>query len=321
MPVSGARPPELPELLRVEDRISFLYLERCKVHRDSNAITAAGVNGVMHIPAAALGVMLLGPGTTVSHQAMVLAAESGATVVWVGEQGVRYYAHGRGLARTTRFLEAQARLCSSPRERLRVAREMYALRFPGEDVARLTMQQLRGREGARIRKVYRAESKRTGVPWSRREYDPEAFFDGDPVNQALSAAHSSLYGVVHSVIVGLGCSPGLGFVHTGHAKSFVYDIADLYKAEITIPLAFDTAIDPPLDIAGVVRRALRDQMFGGAFLSRCAKDIQRLLSAGTETSDFVDDDLDEVRLWDGGGDTVPSGAQYLERDDMAASER
>jgi len=311
MPTRGAPPPSLPELVRAQDRLIFIYLEKCSVHRDSNAITATDEAGTVHIPAASLGTLLLGPGTTVTQQAMVLMAESGATAVWVGEEGVRYYAHGRSLAHSSRLLEAQAALVVNQSARLRTAREMYAMRFPGEDTSGLTMQQLRGREGARVRKVYREHSQRTGVPWSRRDYDVEDFEDGDAVNQALSAANTCLYGIVHSVIVALGCSPGLGFVHTGHVRSFVYDIADLYKSELTIPLAFDLATQPSIDIGGAARRTLRDQFHGGAFLDRCVRDIHHLLLPSDDpeaSEEFLGENV--VRLWDGSRRTVTAGASY-----------
>jgi len=305
----GARPPDLPELVRAEDRLTFIYLEQCAIHRDANAITATDERGVIHIPAASLGALLLGPGTTVTQQAMVLMAESASTVVWVGEEGVRYYAHGRSLAHSSKLLEAQAALMTNQSSRLRVAREMYAMRFPGEDTNGLTIQQLRGREGARVRRAYRDEARRTGIIWKGRDYDVAAFEDSDPVNQALSAANTSLYGVVHSVIVALGCSPGLGFVHTGHARSFVYDIADLYKVELAVPLAFELAAEAPLDIGAEARRRMRDHFHGGAFLSRCVHDIRHLL--------IPDDDADAhdlgenvVRLWDGSRRTVAAGANY-----------
>ncbi|WP_394940219.1 type I-E CRISPR-associated endonuclease Cas1e [Psychromicrobium sp. YIM B11713] len=313
----GAPPPSLPELVRVEDRMTFIYLEHSVVHRESNAITATDQRGTVHLPAASLGALLLGPGTKVSHHAMMLLAESGSTVVWVGEQGVRYYAHGRSLARSSRLLEAQARLVSNQSFRLGVAREMYAMRFPGEDTSGLTMQQLRGREGARVRRVYREESQRTGVPWTGRTYDVAYFEAGDPVNQALSAAHTSLYGVVHSVIVALGCSPGLGFVHTGHVRSFVYDVADLYKAELTIPVAFDIAHQGLTDVGGATRRAVRDLMYGGAFLSRCVRDIQHLLLPDQD-ADGIESSLSEdvVQLWDGTRRNVASGTSYESYEDV-----
>lgn len=316
--IPGAKPVPISQLTRAQDRLTFVYLEHCVVHRDANAITARDQRGTVHIPAATLGALLLGPGTNVSQQAMVLLAESGSTAVWVGEHGVRYYAHGRTLARSARLLERQAELVSNRTSRLRVAREMYVMRFPDEDVSGLSMQQLRGREGARVRRLYRAHAERTGLKWERRDYDPSDFDSGTPVNQALSAANTSLYGVVHAVIVALGCSPGLGFIHTGHIKSFVYDIADLYKAEITIPVAFDVAARQVGDIGQETRRAVRDQMKDGAFLETCVRDIKALLADEDTTVEYgpeAFEDPDVVMLWDYNGRHVAGGTAYGDEDD------
>ncbi|MGV7354127.1 type I-E CRISPR-associated endonuclease Cas1e [Mycobacterium kansasii] len=304
------RPTHSPELVRVSDRISFLYLDRCVVTRDSNAITATDERGTVHLPAASVGVLLLGPGTTLTHQAIMLMADSGSTVVWVGERGVRYYAHGVSLSRSSRLLQAQAAAVSNRKRRLQVARAMYQMRFPGEDVSALTTQQLRGREGARVRRTYREHSRRTGVPWTRRTYDSEDWAGGDPVNQALSAANAALYGVVHSVVVALGCSAALGFVHTGHHRSFVYDIADLYKAESSIPVAFDVAADTDADIGSQTRRRMRDRLHQSRLLERCAHDVQLLLLGDSEVphDDYVD--FDVISLWDDKGDNVPAGTSY-----------
>lgn len=307
--IPGARPPKVRELARVEDRLSFVYLEHCIISRDASAITATDEKGTVHIPAAALGALLLGPGTNVTHQAIVLMAESGSTVVWVGERGVRYYAHGRSLARSTRLLDAQAQLVTHRDSRLAVARKMYEMRFPGEDVSMLTMQQLRGREGARVRRVYRENAHRTGVPWGRRNYDPGDFLDADSINQALSAATTCLYGVVHAVIVALGCSPGLGFVHTGNERSFVYDMADLYKADIAIPVAFDAAAMDLADIAGHVRRAMRDRIYETKVIERCAHDLHLLLLGDSDEND--DGQLaDVLMLWDGRDGAVAGRTSY-----------
>lgn len=306
----GTRPPDLQELVRAKDRISFIYVERCTIHRDANAITVTDERGVIHIPAATLGALLLGPGTRVTHPAMCLLADCGATAVWVGERGVRYYAHGRSLARSSRLLEAQAARVSNQRLRLTVAREMYDMRFPDEDVSRLSMQQLRGREGARVRRIYRKYSEESGVPWSRRDYTPDDFSAGDTINQCLSAAHACLYGIVHSVIVALGCSPGLGFVHTGHSRSFVYDIADLYKAEITIPVAFAVAKELPVNPGAETRRAVRDAVHDGSILERCARDIKRLLLPEDQGEVDVNWDGDVVNLWDDQRGKVAAGMNY-----------
>lgn len=303
-------PVPVTALPRVQDRMSFLYLEHSVVHRQDGALTARNEQGTIHVPAASLIAVFLGPGTSVSHQAMSLLGECGTTAVWVGESGVRYYAHGRSLATSTRLLVEQAARVSSPQKRLRVAREMYCMRFSGEDVDGLTMQQLRGREGARVREVYRENSRRTGVPWIRRDYRPDDFESSDPINQALSASHAALYGVVHGVIVSLGCSPGLGFVHTGHERSFVYNIADLYKAETTIPIAFDVVAEGMDDLTGTTRRRVRDKVFELKIIERAVKDIYRLF----EVEDAEDLGINVVSLWDYQQHAIAGGSNYAGED-------
>jgi len=305
--VPGMRKPDLTTLPQVKDRMSFLYLERCLINRQDGAITVTDARGTVHVPAASLSVLMLGPGTNVSHRAMELIGQTGVCVLWVGERGVRYYAHGNPLTHSARLLIRQAELVSNVRSRIVVARQMYQLRFPQEDVSSLTMQQLRGREGARVRSLYRQASKETGVPWNGREYDPNNYSAGDPVNMALSAAHACLYGVMHSVIVALGCSPGLGFIHTGHERSFVYDIADLYKGSITIPVAFQMAADNHEDIGAATRRRVRDEIADGHLLKQAVKDIRFLLTGALEEDDF---DVDVLHLWDDKKGNVPNAVSY-----------
>jgi CRISPR-associated protein Cas1 len=122
------------------------------------------------------------------------------------------------------------------------------------------------------------------------------------VNKARSAAHACLYGVVHSVIVALGCSPGLGFIHTGHERSFVYDVADLYKAEVTIPIAFRIAAVSPPDIGKATRHAVRDAMVDGKIMETSVRDIRWLLlgedADGGAESDAPGQSGDSLMLWD-----------------------
>ena len=308
--MQGAIPPSSSELFRSSDRLSFVYVEHATISRADSAVTFVKEEGVVHCPAASLSALLLGPGTRITHQAMALLGECGTTVVWVGEQGVRYYASGKSVARSSRLLIAQAKLVSNTRSRLAVARMMYQWRFPGEDTSELTMQQLRGREGARVRSVYRQWSERTGVPWERREYDPNNFGDGSPINQALSAAHAALYGIVHAAIVSLGCAPGLGFVHTGNSWSFVYDIADLYKAEITFPAAFEVVAGSTegMDIGSVTRRAVRDRIRSEKVMERVVRDIQRLLVPEELPEEMLE--LDVVGLWNEQGEAQRGGMNY-----------
>lgn len=308
-PIPGARPAEVQELARAQDRLSFVYLERCLVHRDANAITAADEKGIVHIPAAMIGALLLGPGTNMSHQAMMLLADSGATTVWVGEKGVRYYAHGRPLARTTKLLDLQAAAVSNRDQRLAVARRMYEIRFPDDVTDGLNMQQLRGHEGARVRQAYRDAANKYGIEWDKRSYNPQDFDASNDANQALTAATACLYGVVQAVTVALGLAPGLGFVHVGKDRSFVYDIADLYKTEIAVPVAFEVVSRKEVeDIPAETRRAMRDAMFEAKLLTRCVRDIHKVLGA----DDSEDDDFgwDVVELWDDKVGSVPGGKSW-----------
>lgn len=306
----GAKKTSLKELPKISDRVSFIYVEHAKINRVDSAVTVADSRGIVRIPAAMIGVLLLGPGTDISHRAVELIGDTGTSMVWVGDRGVRQYAHGRSLAHSTRFLEKQAKLVSNSRSRLKVARKMYQMRFPNEDVSALTMQQLRGREGARIRKVYNLQAKKYKIPWTKREYNPENFEDGTPVNQALSAANVALYGLVHSIIAALGASPGLGFVHTGHDLSFVYDVADLYKAEATIPIAFEIAANSEQgdDIGKVTRLRIRDSFVDGKLMAQIVKDIQYLLDI-EESEELL---VDILALWDDKERLVKHGVNYEE---------
>lgn len=303
--------PDLQALPQVKDRMTFLYLEHCTLERQGGAITVTDENGVVHIPAAAISVLLLGPGTRVTHRAMELMGDTGVGAVWVGEHGVRYYAHGRPLTTRANLLIRQAELVSNTRKHLDVVRKMYQLRFPDENVAHLTMQQLRGREGSRVRNVYRAYAKETGVAWNGRVYNPDDFSSGDAVNQALSAGHACLYGLAHAVIVALGCAPGLGFIHVGHERSFVYDIADLYKSEITIPIAFQTAAEAPEDLPAIVRRRVRDAMVSARILERMVHDIRWLLSPAEESMEPEE----AIYLWDNQRGVVSNGINYFREEE------
>ncbi|AGJ59581.1 type I-E CRISPR-associated endonuclease Cas1e [Streptomyces sp. NPDC020196] len=299
------------QLTRTGERLSFVYLERCVVHRDANAITAEDAEGTTHIPSATIGTLLLGPGTRITHQAMSVLGETGAAVCWVGERGVRYYAGGRALTRSSALAEAQAVQWANVRSRLGVARAMYRLRFPDEDPAGLTRHELLGREGRRVKDCYRAQSARTGVPWHGRRYTPGDFSSGDAVNQAITAAAQCMYGIAHAVVASLGCSPGLGFVHSGHELSFVLDVADLYKTEIGIPLAFDVAAEDEEDVGSRTRRALRDRINETSLLDRCVNDIKRLLlEEGRMENTATNDAPDVVTLQSDGGWEVAAGRNY-----------
>lgn len=301
---------KLKSLPRISDRATFIYVEHAVINRQDGAITVADGKGIVKIPVAIIGILLLGPGTNISHRAVEIIGEMGTSIVWVGENGVKQYASGRPLAHSTKFLEKQAEYVSNTRKRLKIARKMYQMRFPNENVLNDTMQQLRGKEGSRVKKIYKHFSLKYDIEWNGRNYKVDDFSNSDPVNQALSVANVCLYGLVHSVIVALGMSPGLGFVHTGHDKSFVYDIADLYKAKYTIPLAFEVAknIQPSENVARITRHKIRDLFFK----VNLAEKIVTVLKDLFEVNEFDSDFEYIMGLWDEKEKLMPYGVSYIE---------
>jgi len=268
---------DLHELPKLRDSLSYLYIEHAIVERKDSSIEFIQKAGRTQAPVAALCVLMLGPGTSISHAAIKVLAESGCLVVWTGEDATRCYAQGLGETRKGYHLLRQAELCSDPGLRLGVIRRMYQKRFPGPLPADLTLEQIRGMEGARVRSAYYQASKTYGVPWHGRRYDRGNWSRADPINRALSAANALLNGICHAAIVSGGYSPGLGFIHTGRQTSFVYDIADLYKAEISIPLAFQTAAESEEHVDGRVRKACRQRFKDVRLLERILPDIDNLL--------------------------------------------
>jgi CRISPR-associated protein Cas1 len=277
--------------------------ERCTIDREDNAIALHDKNGRVPVPCASLTTLMLGPGTKITHAAVRALAENGCLVIWSGEEGVRFYAQGMGETRSARHFLRQVQLWADPAARLQVVRRMYAVRFPEPLDDGLTLRQIRGREGIRVREAYARASRETGVPWKGRDYKRDSWERADPINRALSAAHSCLYGICHAAIVSAGFSPALGFVHTGKMLSFVYDVADLYKADLTIPAAFQAVAAGETDLEGRVRRVCRDVFHHARLLERIVPDIETVLF-GRPSAGGADDDLAAVLP----GDTAADGS-------------
>lgn len=304
---------DLQSLPKVRDSLTYLYVEHCRIEQEAKSITLFDQRGSVAIPCAALNLLMLGPGTALTHAAMRSLAENGCMVVWTGEGAVRVYAHSTGETRSARNLLRQAVLASDPTSRMEVIDRMYRVRFTGEVPPGLSLQQLRGREGLRVRAAYASAAAETGVEWSGRFYDRGDWRRADPINRALSTAASALYGVCHAAIVASGYSPGLGFIHTGRMLSFVHDIADLYRAELAIPIAFRTVAEGTENLESRVRRASRDAFYRGKLLERVIPDIARVLGEPPANAvSYADDDGTVPTpgwLWDPAGD-LSGGVSY-----------
>jgi len=312
---------DLHVLPRIEDGWSFLYVQQCRIEQDGKSISVWEDTGRTAVPCAALSLLMLGPGTAITHAAVRTLVESGCMILWCGEEGVRVYGVGLGETRSSRNLLRQASAWADPRTRLAVVRRMYARRFDEKVDESLSLQQLRGREGIRVRASYAEASRVSAVEWKGRNYDRTSWKTADPINRALSCANSCLYGLCHAAIVAAGYSPAIGFVHSGKALSFVYDVADLYKTVTSIPAAFGAAHANPMDVDGTVRRAMRDMFFEERLLERILPDLALLFEGFGENVEASPDSLldsDDALpsgLWDPEAGSVGGGVNYSEETD------
>jgi len=294
----------LHELPKLRDSLSYLYVEHAILDKKSQAVEFIQEYGRTLIPVANLSVLMLGPGTSITHAAIKTLAENGCSVLWTGEDATRFYAQGMGETRKARRLIRQAELVCDANLRQQIVIRMYRHRFAEDLPEDLTLPQIRGMEGVRVRQAYATASKEYGVPWKGRRYDRGSWRNADPVNRALSAANALLNGLCHAAIVSGGYLPGLGFIHTGKQLSFVYDIADLYKVETTIPTAFAIVSESTAKVESRVRSACRQKFRDIKLIQRILPDIDSLFDLTTQEQPEIDgiDDIDvdpalPTRLW------------------------
>ncbi len=277
-----------PKPIPIKDRASILFVEKGQLDVLDGAFVVVDVNGVRtHIPVGGLACLMLEPGARVSHAAITLAARVGCLLIWVGEAGVRLYSAGQpGGARADRLLY-QARLALDPEARLRVVRKMFELRFGEPAPTRRSVDQLRGIEGARVKRLYQNLARQHGVTWRARRYDPGDWEAADLPNRCLSQATACLYGLSEAAILAAGYAPAIGFLHSGKPQSFVYDLADIFKFETVVPVAFRIASEAQRgkgeaarDPVAAVRRSCRDSFRRSGLLQRLIPAIEDILSAG-----------------------------------------
>lgn len=282
--VPGAPP---PRPIPLKERASLVFVEKCQLDVIDGAFVAVDTTGVRtHLPIGGIACVMLEPGARASHAAVALAASAGVLLIWVGEGGVRLYAAGQpGGARSDKLLW-QARMALDEAARLRIVRKMFEVRFGEPAPEKRSVDQLRGIEGVRVRKLYELLARQNGVEWNRRSYDPSDWDISDIPNRCLSAATACLYGVTEAAVLAAGYAPAIGFLHSGKPLSFVYDVADLVKFETVAPEAFRIAALASKgrlggeDPARAVRLACRDAFRRNGILGRLIPLIEEVLSAG-----------------------------------------
>ncbi|MCC7000501.1 MAG: type I-E CRISPR-associated endonuclease Cas1 [Deltaproteobacteria bacterium] len=307
----------LRTLARFTDSLSFLYLEHAVIEKEDQSVAAFTTEGRVSLPAANLSTLMLGPGTRITHAAIQVLSGAGCVVAWVGEDGLRHYAAGQNKTRSSAGLERQCLAWAEPGRRMATVRLLYEMRFRDPLPASMTLQQIRGREGARVRDAYRELSQAFGVDWSGRAYRSNDWSSTDPVNRAISASNAALYAVTLAAVHALGYSPALGFIHTGKQLSFIYDLADVYKMTTSVPAAFEAAASTAPKVESRAREMFRQRAMEVRLLDQLNRSLVRLFggaSSGGETQaakEWLEDTDSAVpgARWDPSGN-VPGGVLH-----------
>lgn len=266
-------------LPQVKDKYPFIYLERGRLEIDESSIKWIDSDAqVIPLPVATLNCILLGPGTSVTHEAVKVAASANCSICWVGEDSLLFYAAGFVPTADTRNLRQQIELSGNTAQSLEVARRFFLRRFPDADLDGKTLKQMMGMEGHRVRALYQSKALEYQVGWKGRQFIPEKFEFSDVTNQILTACNAALYGILCSAVHSLGYSPHIGFIHSGSPLPFIYDLADIYKEKLCIDLAFSLT----KDMAGrynkhKVSAAFRNRVLEIELLAQIAPDIADLL--------------------------------------------
>lgn len=270
-------------LPQVKDKYPFLYLERGRLEIDDSSIKWIDAdNNVVPLPVATLNALLLGPGTTVTHDAVKTAVSANCSICWVGEDSLLFYAAGFLPTADTRNLKQQIELASDKQKSLEVAQRMFARRFPDAELQGKSLQEMMGMEGYRVRSLYQQKAEEYQVGWKGRQFTPGKFELGDVTNQVLTSTNAALYGILCSAVHSMGYSPHIGFIHSGSPLPFIYDLADLYKEELCIDLAFSLT----RDLAGrydkqKVSAAFRQRVIAMDLLTKVGDDIQEMFGGGS----------------------------------------
>jgi CRISPR-associated protein Cas1 len=285
--LEGARVPH-------RDRHGLMWLGRGSLYVESGTLrfTTAGdaalAAGDYGIPFQMVSCLLLQPGTSVTHDALRLLARHGTGLVFVGRDGVRFYASLPAGPDSSRRARSQAEAWSDPERRTLVVRRMYAWRL-GEVFPATDINALRGMEGARMKETYRQLARQFGVDWRGRRYDRSRPEDTDVANQAINHASSALEGAALTAVAVSGTIPQLGFIHEDSGNAFALDVSDLFRDSVLLPVAFGATrkiltekIGP---VEAVVRKAAGETFYREQVVAKMIDRIKDLFDGDDHRGD------------------------------------
>ena len=270
----------LSDIPKLRDRYPFIYLEHGRLEIDDSSVKWISADyEVFRLPIAEISTILLGPGTSVTHAAVTVLASMNCTVCWVAEDSMVFYAVGQTPTSTSRNFKKQMELATNPKTSLSVAQKMFLSRFPKEEIEGKSLNELMMLEGTRVKSLYADLANKYFVHWHGRSYSPGDFSLSDVTNKLITASNAALYALVSSIVYSLGLSPHIGFIHSGSPLPFVYDVADMYKKDLVLDLAFSLTSE----FGDVYNRkqaieAFRKRVTDYDFMRKCPNDLISLLS-------------------------------------------
>jgi CRISPR-associated protein Cas1 len=266
-------------LPQIKDRYPFIYLEYGRLEIDDSSVKWISSEGeVIRLPIATIVTILLGPGTSVTHEAVKVMASSNCTICWVGEDSLLFYAVGQSPTSDSRNMREQIKIATDPKKSLLVAKRMFSKRFSEAELENKTLKEMMGMEGIRVRSMYEKCAQKYGVGWKGRSFVPGKFELSDTTNKIITSSNLALYSILTSAIYSMGYSPHIGFIHSGSPLPFIYDLADLYKEYLCIDMAFYLTYE----LAGEYNKfkvlsEFRKRVIETDLLSNISKDVRYVL--------------------------------------------
>ena len=268
-------------LPQVKNKISYIYIEMAKITQKEYSIICIRKEEEFVIPIAQISCMILGIGTSITQEAIKIISEYGCSIVWMGRNLNYFYTYGIPLTNSSKNILIQTKCYESKTLQILVIRKMYEIRYPNEKLKSRTKEELLGIEGKKMQDFYITLANKYNVEWKERIYHIKDFDNQDDINKAITISNQFLYSITTAVIVSLGFSTAIGFIHTGKMMSFVYDIADLYKETFTIPIAFEIISKKdyePSKLNKIISEKLYEKIVKEKLLKRMVKDISKIFT-------------------------------------------
>jgi len=269
-------------LPQVKDKYPFIYLERGRMEIDDSSVKWINSEGeIIRLPIAVINAILLGPGTSITHEAVKVIASTNCSVCWVGEDSLLFYAVGQSPTSDSRNMREQMKIANDTKKSLEVAKRMFSKRFTDTELEGKTLKEIMGMEGIRVKAMYEKYALKYNVGWKGRSFIPGKFEMSDLTNKIITSSNLALYSVLTSAVYAMGYSPRIGFVHSGSPLPFIYDIADLYKEYLSIDMAFYLTYE----LAGSYNRArvlseFKKRVLEIDLLGNLSRDIKYVLYGG-----------------------------------------